>query len=132
MIRLRSLSAAALSRLAVTTASNAAGFLSDSTAGSGHRFLALRQSVSEADICYGALLWPGGHHLDEAVVSWVKAALAGLGWQRERAQAHTYGDGQPPSLRPSATSDNEFAAVEILGPRASTDLSIVRAQNFNH
>jgi hypothetical protein len=32
-------------------------------------FLIGRQTVSEPDIAYGAILWPGGHHLDEAVVT---------------------------------------------------------------
>jgi hypothetical protein len=53
-------------------------------------FLTLRQSVSEPDIAYRALLWPGGHHLDEGVVTWIKAALTGLGWNRERAGSHLW------------------------------------------
>jgi hypothetical protein len=53
-------------------------------------FLMGRRSVSEPDIAYGALLWPGGHHLDESVVTWIKAALTGLGWQRERAGSHLW------------------------------------------
>jgi hypothetical protein len=56
-------------------------------------FLEGRREVNEAAVAYEALRWPPYHPLTSDVMTWVSAALTGLGWSRQR--------GRPIWLRPA-------------------------------
>jgi hypothetical protein len=56
-------------------------------------FLEGRREVNEATIAYEALRWPVYHPLTTDLLTWVHAALRGIGWSRRR--------GSPIWLRPA-------------------------------
>jgi hypothetical protein len=56
-------------------------------------FLEGRREVRESAVAYEALRWPVYHPLSSDLLTWVHAALNGLGWSRRR--------GSPIWMRPA-------------------------------
>jgi hypothetical protein len=50
-----------------------------------HEFLEGRREVNEATIAYEALRWPVYHPLTTDLLTWLHAALNGIGWTRRPA-----------------------------------------------